>query len=73
MDFLRTSSLGGSLSALRDVSEGVGKDLGYIEVLQQRLSSQSIKRLLLIKKIIYFKLMNLTHSYILEDARVCGH
>ena len=67
---LRTSSQGGGISSN---PEARGRGRSYIKVLQQRVDSLNIKRLLLIKENGYFKLRNLALFFVWEDARVWAH
>ena len=59
--------------ALRDYSEEVREEPGYIGILNLKPGRWNIKRLPLMKDARHLKLMNLVLFYVLEDTRVWAH
>ena len=73
VDFLRTSSPGGSLSdSSEELLQKDKEEPGYIGILQQKPGSQNIKRLLL-KEIKQLKLMPLVLFCVYEGTEICPH
>ena len=59
--------------ALRDCSEDVREEPGYLGHFARKTGSQNIKRSLLIKETRCVKLRNLVLFYVWEDSRVWAH